>query len=126
MSTIRSLKSDFRFARNLLGAVLGAGAETAQDEELKAAAALGRAARTALGPAMVGAAVGLLASRNNRKSSGNAGAALSGLVGGAIGFCAGIAWESRDVTGKFARQAISNVNVVRDARWLEKNPITYA
>jgi uncharacterized protein YcfJ len=126
MSTIRSLKSDFRFARNLVGAVLGATvAVAAKKSEPSALTALSRAAKTAWGPAMLGAAVGILASRPNKNQNAGYQTAVGGLVGGAIGFCAGVAWESRQVTGAMARHAVSNVNVVRDARWLEKNPVAY-
>jgi hypothetical protein len=37
-----------------------------------------------------------------------------------------LAWASRGYTGSAARGAIKKINVVRDARWLEKNPINYA
>jgi hypothetical protein len=52
--------------------------------------------------------------------------ALGGVVGGALGAGIGAAWGSRDFMRKVARGAIKDVNAVRDAHWLEKNPITYA
>jgi hypothetical protein len=51
---------------------------------------------------------------------------MGGLVGSALGFGGGVAWASRGFTGTAARHAIRGVNNVRDARWLERNPIDYA
>jgi hypothetical protein len=35
-------------------------------------------------------------------------------------------WQSRHFTRSAAQGAMKQVNAVRDARWLEKNPIAYA
>jgi len=53
-------------------------------------------------------------------------AIATGLLGGALGFGAGLAWETRRLTGSMARGAMKNVGIARDAHWLEKNPIDYA
>jgi hypothetical protein len=52
--------------------------------------------------------------------------AAGGLVGSAVGFGAAMAWISRGATRAVARTTIQKVNKVRDARWLELNPINYA
>jgi hypothetical protein len=48
------------------------------------------------------------------------------LLGGAIGFTAGIAWETRRLTGSVASGVLTNVNKVRDEHWFRKHPIDYA
>jgi hypothetical protein len=49
-----------------------------------------------------------------------------GLLGGAIGFGAGVAWESRRFTASVADGALRNIGKVRDEHWLTKHPIDYA
>jgi len=49
-----------------------------------------------------------------------------GLIGGAVGLGAGILWNLRAPTGTALKSAMQNVNVLRDERWLERNPINYA
>ena len=77
-------------------------------------------------PAIIGAVVGASTAsmRGNRKSG--RGVALAGLVGSLLGLGCGVAWASRDYTGALARGAMRKINTVRDARWLEENPIDYA
>lgn len=77
-------------------------------------------------PTAIGAALGAwTASRGANRKSGS-GVALRGLIGSAFGLGCGVAWASRGFTGALARGAIRNINTVRDARWLEQNPIDYA
>lgn len=77
-------------------------------------------------PTAIGAAVGMLGTRwiGNRKSPSNV--AMGGLVGGAFGAAAAVAWASRGFAGIAARKAVLQVNAVRDAHWLETHPIDYA
>jgi hypothetical protein len=49
-----------------------------------------------------------------------------GLLGGAIGFGAGIAWENRRLAASAASGALRNIGRVRDEHWLERHPIDYA
>jgi hypothetical protein len=49
-----------------------------------------------------------------------------GLLGGVIGFGAGVAWESRRLTASAACGALRNISKVRDEHWLERHPIDYA
>ena len=80
---------------------------------------------TILAATAAGAAVGAAtASLNSRRSKYEL--AVKSLIGGAVGLGCGLAWASRGYTGSAARGAIKKINVVRDARWLEKNPINYA
>ena len=76
--------------------------------------------------AAIGGTVGALSALLVRRRRSGYGTALGGLVGSAIGFGGGVAWASRGFTGAIGRSVIQKVNGVRDARWLEKHPITYA
>ncbi|HET7891723.1 MAG TPA: hypothetical protein VFL34_09365 [Candidatus Sulfotelmatobacter sp.] len=49
-----------------------------------------------------------------------------GLIGGAIGFGAGVLWENRQFTASVASGAWKKINQARDEHWFEKNPIDYA
>jgi hypothetical protein len=53
-------------------------------------------------------------------------ALVYGLLGGAIGLGAGLAWESRRLTASVAGGALRNIGRVRDEHWLSKHPIDYA
>jgi len=74
----------------------------------------------------IGAAIRVLSANLSKRDRSGYRVAVGGLVGGALGFGAGVAWTSRAFTGAIARSTIQKVNSVRDARWLEKNPIDYA
>ncbi|MGA7512914.1 MAG: hypothetical protein WBW46_08460 [Candidatus Sulfotelmatobacter sp.] len=49
-----------------------------------------------------------------------------GVLGGAVGFGAGIIWENRRLVASATGGALQNIGKVRDQHWLEKNPIDYA
>jgi len=48
------------------------------------------------------------------------------LLGGAIGFGAGLIWQNRRLTASVASGVWKSVSKTRDAHWVEKNPIDYA
>jgi hypothetical protein len=87
---------------------------------------LARSAAKAWPSVAIAAGLGVLctclATRKKKPST----AIASGLIGGALGFGAGLAWETRRLTGSMARGAMKNVGIARDAHWLSKNPIDYA
>jgi hypothetical protein len=86
---------------------------------------LSNSAEDALTPAALGACIGVLGSfAGNRRSIRSAFA--FGLLGGAIGFGAGVAWASRRLTGSVAHGALRNIGKVRDEHWFETHPIDYA
>lgn len=82
--------------------------------------------RNALKPAAIGACIGALSScpGSQRRSIGRL--FTFGLLGGAIGFGAGLLWGNRRLAARVARGALRNIDRVRDERWLEKHPIDYA
>jgi len=87
---------------------------------------LNESARRALVPAVVGACLGVLGGYlgNGRRSTPRAFA--DGLLGGAIGFGAGIIWENRQITASVVAGAWESIGKTRDEHWFEKNPIDYA
>lgn len=86
---------------------------------------LGESVRKALKPTALGAFLGVLGSYPaNHRSIGRV--LAFGLLGGAIGFGAGVAWESRRLTESVMSGALRNIGRVRDEHWLERNPIDYA
>jgi hypothetical protein len=124
MRTPPSLKSDLTYTRCLFEALLDGVTSAPKGTASRVVTPI--TSGSIWTPAAIGAAIGLLSAGLRRTPKSGYRVAVSGLVGGALGFGAGAAWVSRDYTGAVARSTIQKVNSVRDARWLEKNPIAYA
>jgi hypothetical protein len=77
-------------------------------------------------PMAAGAALGVLGVRYARNARSKSDVAIGGAAGTAVGFIAAAIWASRHVTRAAARSAARRINAVRDAHWLELNPIDYA
>jgi hypothetical protein len=123
MKLPRLLQSDVTYVRDLVGAGwAGIGSARKESGERVITPAF---KRTVWAPIAIGTALGVLAacSKRGRKTRH---AILGGLAGSVVGFGGSVAWAARGVTGAAARGAVTRVNTVRDARWLEKNPIAYA
>jgi hypothetical protein len=120
--------SEVEHGRNILNSGLQ-GVRSGQETFLRGEP-LGRflaaSSRSAYPAAALGAVVGVLAScsGNARKSLGRS--VAFGLLGGAIGFGAAVAWKSRGLTASAARDAVRNIHTVRDERWMKKHFIAYA
>jgi hypothetical protein len=87
---------------------------------------LSESVRSALKPAVLGACLGALGSCPGSRQKSIGRTLIFGLLGGAIGFGAGVAWESRCLTASVAGSALRNIGRVRDEHWLTKHPIDYA
>jgi hypothetical protein len=87
---------------------------------------LSDSAQQALKPAVVGVCLGVLGSYAGSRPKSVGRALAFGLLGGAIGFGAGVAWESRCFTASVAGGAFRNIGKVRDEHWLTRHPIDYA
>jgi hypothetical protein len=87
---------------------------------------LGQSVRNAVPSAAIGLCIGMLGGcpRDRRSSLGKL--LVFGLIGGAIGFGASVAWESRRLTVRAAQGASRNISRVRDERWMKKHSIAYA
>jgi hypothetical protein len=87
---------------------------------------LGESARRALAPAVLGACLGAACGWLVKGRRSPARAVAYGLAGAAIGFGAGLIWESMPLTACAANKAWKRVARTRDEHWLENNPIDYA
>lgn len=116
-----SVKSEIAYARDIVEAGIG-GAQNNQTSM----PSLSRVSQSALAPAAVGAVIGVLGICLTTKQRRGQSAILGGLIGCALGFGGGVAWCTRNQTSAVARNALKNVQAVRDARWLRKNPVAYA
>ncbi len=88
--------------------------------------AMTQSARASFLMAAIGACAGLLPLYLARRRGRIPKAIASGVIGSAVGFCAGFTWKNRDLTTSMARSALKQINVVRDEHWLERHPIDYA
>jgi hypothetical protein len=82
-------------------------------------------AHDAVRPAAVGALVGFVSSLVEGRRHPVRTLAF-GLMGGAIGFGASLAWKSRPLTISIVNGARKELEKVRDQHWFEQNPIDYA
>jgi hypothetical protein len=87
---------------------------------------LGDVNRKALKIATLGACVGVLGAFLNGKRRPAVRAAAYGALGGAVGFVASFAWNSRALAETVARGALTDVAAARDQHWLKTHPIDYA
>ena len=86
-----------------------------------------RSVRTSCMPALIGAYIGALgAALGNRRRRAYGIISISTTLGAVIGFTTGMAWGTRRLTGGMVQGARKKMDAVRDAHWLEKNPIDYA
>jgi hypothetical protein len=121
-------KSEVEYGRRVLDSGLE-GARSGREAFLNGRSSipfLRESVRKALKPATLGAFLGVLGSCPAKRRT-SAGRVLGfGLLGGAIGFAAGVIWESRRLTASVASGALKNMGRVRDEHWLERHPIDYA
>jgi hypothetical protein len=121
-------KSEMEYGRKVLGSGLE-GARSGQEAFLNGKplnSFLSESVREAWRPAMLGAAIGLLAGYPGRRQRSVVSGVGLGWLGGVVGFGVGFAWASRALTAKMASEARRNVGRVRDEHWLEQHPINYA
>ncbi len=126
MRILPSLKSEVIYARDIVKAGLDGAASAGKAAPGEPQATLARASQSAIAPAAIGVAIGVLGVYLGRKDRNAVAAMLGGLVGGALGFTGGVAWGTRERTRTCCQHAAHNVQAVRDAHWLEKNPVAYA
>lgn len=119
-------KADYgrRLVHSGIAGVRSASQEFLDEESL--APRLVESVRSALAPAVVGACIGALGGGSVPRQKSVGRALVFGLLGGAIGLGAGLAWESRRLTASAVGGALRNIGRVRDEQWLVKHPINYA
>ncbi len=99
MNVMEWSKSNVDYGRKLVDSALE-GARTGESEFLKEESLtsfLGESARQALAPAAIGACLGALGGYLATGRRSRTRALVCGLLGGAVGFGAGVIWESRQL-----------------------------
>jgi hypothetical protein len=121
-------KSEVEYGRKVLDSGLD-GARSGREAFLDGRSLtpfLSESVRNALKPAALGACLGVLSGFPGNRRRSVARVLGLGLLGGAIGFGAGVVWENRRLAASVARGALRNIDRVRDEHWLERHPIDYA
>lgn len=128
MNLVEWSKSSAGYGRKIVNSAIE-GVRTGEGEFLKQERLipfLGESAQHALKPAVMGACIGFLCGylEDNRRSKAKMFA--FSFLGGAIGFGAGVIWQSRQLTATVASSVRRSIRETRDEHWFEKNPIDYA
>ena len=130
MNFVEWSKSSLDYGRKLVDSAVD-GARAGEDEFLDTQEEalvpyLEQSAKHALAPAAVGACLGLLGGClvNGRRSTARM--LAFGILGGVIGFGAGIVWENRQFAASVAAGAWKSLSKTRDEHWFENHPIDYA
>jgi hypothetical protein len=122
------LKSEVEYGRDLAGSGWQ-GARSVYDSILlgeRAGAILGRSVRDSWAPTAMGAGVGALCGLLAQRRKPNTAVVVAmGVVGGVVGFTAGVAWDTRQLSSGMARGAMRNIGSTRDSHWLGKHPINF-
>jgi hypothetical protein len=87
---------------------------------------LNRSARIALGPAALGACLGVIGSQSGGRRHSAARVFTCGVLGCVVGFGAGVVWDNRRLAASIAAGARKSMGRVRDEHWLDHHPIDYA
>ena len=121
-------KSNVDYGRKLVNSALE-GARAGEKEFLQQdslAPYFAESARHAMSPAIIGVLIGALGGYLGSRRRSPTRTLACGFLGGAIGFGAGVIWDSRQFSASVASSSWKSINKTRDERWLEKNPIDYA
>lgn len=128
MNFVELSKSSVDYGRKLVDSALAGARDGEEDffKEKPQARYFTESARQALTPTVIGACIGVVGGYLGNKRRSPSRAVACGLLGSAIGFCAGMAWESRELTARVASSSWKSISKARDTHWFEKNPIDYA
>jgi hypothetical protein len=122
------LKSKVEYGRDLAGSGWQGG-RTAAGSILHGehvGAVFSRSARASWAPTILGAGVGALcAFVTLRRKPKPTAAVVMGVVGGLVGFSAGVVWDTRRLSSGIARGALRKIGSTRDSHWLGKHPIDF-
>lgn len=87
---------------------------------------LGKSAKRSLSPAAIGVVVGACVGYHSQDRPSVGRLLMGGILGGLVGFSAGMLWETRDLTASVGSNVRKNVQLTRDEHWLQRHPIDYA
>jgi len=128
MSVKEWSKSTVDYGRKLVNSTVD-GIRTGEDEFLedgRLTPYLAKGARRSIAPAAFGAALGAYCGclRRERRSATRI---LTGcILGGLVGFGAGMVWETRYLTESIGTNVRKHVQSTLDEHWFEEHPIDYA
>jgi len=121
-------KSTVEYGRKLVDSTVD-GIRTGEDEFLvdgRLTPYLAKGATRSLAPAAIGAILGAYCGGLRRERRSAARVLTGCILGGLVGFGAGMVWETRYLTESIGANVSKRVQSVRDEHWLEENPIDYA
>ncbi len=121
-------KSTVDYGRKLVGSAVD-GIRTGEDEfrvDGRLTPYLAKGAVRSLAPAAIGAVLGAYCGTVRHERQRAARVVTGCILGGLVGFCAGMAWETRYLTESIGTNVRKRVQSVRDEHWFEANPIDYA
>jgi len=124
MNNVQSLGSNLAYYRELAAASIDGIA--AARREIETGIFKGPLPSLVWAPAAVGGVIGALGAGMTRRRNPTFKTALGSLAGTLVGFGAGLACASAPLLRPVTRTSVRRINAIRDARWLEKNPIDYA
>jgi hypothetical protein len=118
------LKSEVEYGRDLADSGWQGARDALQGKPVSEI--LSHSLRASWAPTVMGAGVGALCALIARRRQPKTGVVLAlGVVGGVVGFTAGVAWETRQLSSGIARGAMRNIGSTRDSHWLGKHPINF-
>jgi hypothetical protein len=119
MKRFESIANTVDYGRRLVNAgVSGIRASEAATARRSPSKILAESACDSLTLAAIATCIGLVTARSRRIPKG--------LVLGAAGFCAGLAWGTRSIASTLASAAAREMQKVSDEHWLQTHPIDYA
>jgi hypothetical protein len=118
------LKSEVEYGRDLADSGWQGARSSLLDQPV--AEILSHSLRASWAPTVMGAGVGALCALVvGRRKPRTAAIVAMGVAGSFVGFTAGIAWETRQLSSGIARGAMRNIGSTRDSHWLDRHPINF-
>lgn len=118
------LKSEVEYGRDLADSGWQGARDALQGKPVSEI--LSHSLRASWAPTVMGAGVGALCALIAKRRQSKTGVVLAlGVVGGVVGFTAGVAWKTRQLSSGIARGAMRNIGSTRDSHWLGKHPINF-
>jgi hypothetical protein len=128
MNVMAWSKSTVDYGRKLVDSAAD-GIRTGEDEFLvdgRLTPYLAKGATRSLAPAAIGAVLGAYCGSLRHGCRSTARILTGCILGGLVGFGAGMVWETRYLTESIGTNVHKRVQSARDEHWLEENPIDYA
>jgi hypothetical protein len=128
MDSSQSITSTVRYGRDVINAGFNGVRKAVRDEcqDVSPCNLALAAAKQSVKFAALGACIGLFGSLVVRRRSSLTRHIASGSLGMALGFSAGLLWNTRGLTSSIAHSAAAEIQQIQDEHWLKAHPIDYA